>query len=184
MGVEWLPDGCKPEMIEDSSLTQSIFVDELMNALKEGVSPDRLSYTKNSSRIDGSIEDCLSYWVNALMTMTSEEKQKISASFSDYYNSISDKSKLDQFALSRKLAKIKNAIIDGYDDNIEEIQELLAEILDDPLKNGFDNEKYNKIKKMWPTIVNIMLGVMRYDYLHRERDDVGFELVGTFRVEF
>ena len=178
LGVVEFPDGYTVDPTNEFDIPQNEFMDKIINMLAGALVLDRKDLTEKVIYDDTTFEDILSEIIRFMMTVSDEKKKKLTEEIRKIKT---DKSGLQLAGISLGLNDIIKAVHEGYkdlpEDRKNEICDFLRIVLEPKLKNVFSDYEYQKIRKVWRSLVYVFMELAHYDYVHS--DEKGLVTIGS-----
>ncbi len=154
--------------------SQDEFTDELIEALRATVAPDRQTFTQKPIEGGPTLEEILSRLLKFLMTSDAEHVSEVKNSFTNLGDIVGFKG-LTRF--STVLDAIHTGLGGMEAEERDEIYTILWGWFKPGLESSLTGDEYTELAGMWKSLCYVLIELAHYDYYRSGAE--GFALIGT-----
>ncbi len=153
---------------------QRTFLDKLMNALQGAVSPDRQSFSTKRIEDGETVEQIFAKLLKFMMTSDSKHVEEVASAVSGFQDRLGVDGLLK---LSDMITAVKEGINTMERSERDTIYAATWQWFRPGLESTLTKDEFEKLGKMWGSLVYALLEIAHYDYVYSGRE--GFALIGT-----
>ena len=167
-----------PQSIEFSETDiypdQKTYLEHLIEALEGAVSPDRQAFSTEKIEDGETVEGILSKLLKFMMTSDAQHVADVGSSVAGFQDRLGVDGLLK---LSDMITAVKEGINTMDKAERDTIYAALWQWFRSGLEETLTTEEFEKLGKMWESMVYVLFEIAHYDYVHSGRE--GFALIGT-----
>ena len=167
-----------PQSIEYSETdiypSQRAYLEKLIDALEKAVSPDRQSFSTLKIEDGETVEEILSKLLKFMMTSDSEHVADVGNAIAGFQDRLGVDGLMK---LSDMITAVKEGINTMDKEERDTIYAATWQWFRPGLESTLTKEEFEKLGKMWESMVYVLFEIAHYDYVNSGRE--GFALIGT-----